>query len=63
MVCWTLKVYNPSKDYKRIVLRMGAFHICITYLAVIGKRYDDAGLRDTIIESGLVGSSAENGKN
>lgn len=52
---------NPTV-YKRIVLRMGAFHICSTYLAVLGKRFDDSGLRDLIIESGLVGPSAVNGK-
>ena len=41
---------------------MGAFHICSTYLAVLGKRFEDSGLSDLIIESGLVGPSAVNGK-
>ena len=48
---------NPShKDLKDfIVLRMGAFHTSCIFIAVIGKRFHDAGLRDWIIESDLLG--------
>ena len=43
-------------DLKRfIVLRMGAFHTALTFLAVIGKRFGDAGLRDWIVEAELLG--------
>ncbi len=38
-----------------IVLRMGAFHTSCIFLAVIGKRFGDAGLRDVILESNLLG--------
>ena len=34
-------------------LRMEGFHACCSFLAVIGKRFGDAGLKDLIIESGL----------
>ena len=34
---------------------MGGFHACCIFLAVIGKRYASGGLRDIVIESGLVG--------
>ena len=52
---------NPT-DHKRIVLRMKTFDICITYIADIGKKFADSGLKDLIIESGLAGPSAVNGK-
>lgn len=43
---------------KFIVLRMGAFHTSCTFLAVIGKRFADAGLRDIIVEANLLGRSS-----
>jgi len=48
---------NPThKDLKRfIVLRLGAFHISSTFIAVIGKRFGDAGLKDLLVESDLFG--------
>ena len=48
---------NPTHiDLKRfIVLRMGAFHTSCIFMAVIGKRFSDAGLRDWIIEANLLG--------
>ena len=33
---------------------MGTFHIIITFRAIIGKWFQDAGLRDTCIESGII---------
>ena len=38
----------------RLVIRLGEFHSCMSFLAVIGKRFGDAGLQDVLIESGLV---------
>ncbi len=46
-------VYIDLKKF--IVLRMGAFHTALAFLAVIGKRFADAGLRDWIVEAGLLG--------
>ena len=37
---------------------MGAFHIVCTFMAVIGKRFQDAGLRDLFVEFRPVGPSA-----
>lgn len=50
-------VMNPlHKDLKSfVVLRMGAFHTSMIFLAVIGKRFADAGLRDIIVEANLLG--------
>ena len=40
---------------------MEAFHIACTLLAVIGKRFKDAGLEDIIIESEIIGIGSVNG--
>ena len=56
-----LEVTNaPKNDQLRnfINLRMGGFHACGIFLAVIGKRFGAAGLRDLIIEAGIAGSDS-----
>ena len=37
-----------------IVLRMGEFYAIVTFLGILGKRFQDTGLRDICIESGVV---------
>ena len=37
------------------MLRMGSFHIAMTVLGVIGKRFKDAGLKDFLVKSTLFG--------
>ncbi|XP_078353848.1 uncharacterized protein LOC144638526 [Oculina patagonica] len=44
---------HPDK-FQPIVLRMGAFHTICNFLAVIGKRFLDAGLRDLAVESEVI---------
>ena len=39
-------------------LRMGGFHAACIFLCVIGKRFADAGLKDIIVESALVGEDS-----
>ena len=41
-----------------INLRMGGFHAACIFMGVIGKRFSDAGLKDLIIESGLLGEDS-----
>ena len=56
-----LEVINDTKnDQLRdfINLRMGGFHACGIFLAVIGKRFGSAGIRDLIIEAGIAGSDS-----
>ena len=43
-------------DLQRIVLRMGAFHVINTYLAVIGRRFGSAGLHDVLVEADILAS-------
>ena len=45
----------------RVVLRMGAFHMCSTLLAVIGKRFGDAGLSDILIEFVVIAAGSRSG--
>lgn len=53
-------INNPINEHLRGVvnLRMGGFHACGIFLAVIGKRFGSAGLKDLIIESNLAGTDS-----
>ena len=44
---------HPDK-FKDVILRMGAFHIMCNLISIIGKRFQDSGLKDIIIEAGIV---------
>lgn len=41
-----------------INLRMGGFHAVCIFMGVIGKRFSEAGLKDLIVESGLMGEDS-----
>ena len=57
--CKTQEIkWKNSEQFKSVVLMMGGFHICATFLAVIGKRYGDAGLQDILVESGTGASGS-----
>jgi len=51
---------NPALSflYKYINLRMGGFHACGIFIAVIAKRFGSAGLKDLMIEANLIGPSS-----
>ena len=51
-------VLQRPTEFKPIVLHLGGFHISLTFLAVLGKRFKDAGLADVLIESTVGGSSS-----
>ena len=44
---------HPDKFKTTIIIRPGVFHTICTLLAIVGKRFQDAGLRDLCIESGV----------
>lgn len=53
--CKALEIKSKNVDiYKQVVLRLGTFHTLCTLLSIIGKRFQDAGLKDLCIESGIV---------
>ena len=43
-----LRMYHSKHcyEFKRITLRMAGLHVACTFLAVIGRRFGDSGLRD-----------------
>ena len=45
----------PDK-FEHMIIRLGGFHIIKTFLACIGKLYEESGLSDIIVNSGLYGS-------
>ena len=56
----TLRFGNLELE-KRFAVRLGEFHTTMSWLAVIGKRYDSAGLGDILIESGVLASGSSTG--
>ena len=55
--CKAKEVQWRCKDeFSNTVLRLGGFHTALTFMAVIGKRYEESGLEDLLIESDLYGS-------
>ena len=46
---------------KRLVIRLGEFHTCMSYLGILGKRFGDAGLQDILIESEVVAPGSIHG--
>ncbi|KAL1251048.1 hypothetical protein QQF64_018844 [Cirrhinus molitorella] len=46
---------------RRIVIRLGEFHTCMSFLGILGKRFGDAGLQDILIESEVVAPGSING--
>ena len=53
--------WKHTSKYANIILRMGTFHTIMTLLAIIGKQFQDAGLRDTCIESGIIAEGSVSG--
>ena len=65
VITFDLAIYMKAKEiqwrfpeeFDDMVIRVGGFHIALNYLAVIGKKLEDSGLEDLLIESGVFGSS------
>lgn len=45
---------EAQQTFENIVLRMGTFHTICTFLSIIEKRLEDAGLKDIFVESGVL---------
>ena len=50
----TKVLWKRREQFSQLIPRMGAFHTICTFIAVIGKRFQDAGFKDLCIESGVV---------
>jgi len=51
-------LWSREKEFERVVLRLGAFHICCNLLAVLGQRFCDSGLADILVESGTIATGS-----
>ena len=51
---------NPrlKEELDNVVLRMGAFHIGMTFIVVIGRRCASAGLHDVLVEAGVLAAGS-----
>ena len=47
-------IWKQRDKFLEVIPQMGIFHTLCTLLSIIGKRFQDAGLRDLIIESGVI---------
>ena len=47
--------------FKNIIVRMGGFHTICHLLTTIGKRFQDAGLRDLCVETGMIAEGSITG--
>ena len=46
--------WKEHERYASIILRLGTFHTICNLLSIIGKRFQDAGLRDLCVEAGIM---------
>ena len=66
VITFDLAIYSKAKEihwrypeeFQNLVIRLGGFHIALNYLALIGKMFQESGLEDVSIESGLYRSSS-----
>ena len=57
-ILWQDQTLNDQAMYSAIVPRMGTFHVICVLLAVIGRRFGDAGLRDVLVEGNVISSGS-----
>ena len=54
-----LRWSNPDPTYrKHVIPSIGEFHIIMSYLGILGKRFGSEGLSDILVESELVASGS-----
>ena len=47
-------MWKYTSTFQGLVLRIGDFHTVMNFLSIIGKHFQDAGLRNITVDSGLV---------
>lgn len=52
-----IKWKEPAK-FQSCVIMMGMFHMLMVYMHILSKRFSDAGLRDVLIQSGVVAEAS-----
>ena len=46
--------WKTPNQYKDCILMLGMFHMLMMYLGIIGKHFNEAGLRDVLIQSQIL---------
>ena len=54
-------IWKRREQFQDLIPRMGVFHTICTMLAIIGKRFQDAGLRDLCIEARVIAEGSVSG--
>ena len=54
-----IKWKSPEK-YKDCVLVLGAFHMITSFMSILAKRFEDTGLRDTLVQTGILADGPVN---
>ena len=54
-------IWKHNEKFANIVPRLGTFHTICNLLGVIGKRFQDSGLKDLCIESGVIAAGSVSG--
>ena len=55
------KLWQRPEELKPVVLRLGAFHMTMAMLAVLGKRIDGSGWSDLVVEAGVLATGSVSG--
>ena len=50
--------WQSNGEFNDTVIRQGGFHTALTFIAVIGKRYEESGIEDLLVESGVYASGS-----
>jgi len=53
--------WKHKEQFRDIIVRMGACHTICTLLGIIGKRFQDAGLRNLCVESQVIAEGSVSG--
>ena len=53
--------FKEKEKFKNLVLLKGTFHTLMMFLDVIGHRFEDAGLKDVLVYSGVYAEGSING--
>ena len=54
-------LWRNQEEFNSVVLRMGSFHFSCVFLTIIGKRFAGSGLRDLLVESGVLAEGSVDG--
>ena len=50
--------WRELEKFRNCVLTMGMFHLTMTFMAILNKRSSGAGLKDALIQSGVIGEGS-----